>query len=475
VTGLRGDSDTTPPGSGAPADRRDILREFCYSTVMSSDSVQYTITGRDAASVARSIERGVTTGQLEPGAPLPSVRGLARTLGLSPSTIAASYQQLRQRGLVVGHDRSRTTVAHRPPLALRLAPDLPPGVVDLATGNPDPRLLPDLGPLLAQVVPTHRLYGDDAHVAMLMDMAREVLGEDGVPIEHLAVTGGGLDGIERVLEVHCRVGDRVLLEDPCYIGLIDLVRTLGLEPIGIAIDDEGPRPEALADALDRGARAAVLVPRAQNPTGAALTVERAAALRALLADHPDLLVVEDDPLGVVSGVDLQRIGDDRAHWAYVRSLSKALGPDLRVAIVAADEDTIIRLRGRQRLGTGWVSHLLQQLAALAWREARAGGVLTRAAAAYRARSEVVLDALAAHDLEAHGRSGLNVWVPVVEEVPVVQGLAARGWGVQAGEPFRIDADPGIRITTAALEPDDAAKLSADLVEVLGNRLGTRRG
>jgi DNA-binding transcriptional MocR family regulator len=451
------------------------LEQICYDTDMSSAPAQYRISGRDAASLARSIERGVTTGRLEPGAPLPSVRGLARTLRLSPSTVASAYQQLRQRGVVVGHDRSRTTVAHRPPLALRLAPDLPPGVVDLATGNPDPQLLPALGPALGRVTPTHRLYGDDAHVGMLLDVARDVLEADGVTTDHLAVTGGGLDGIERVLEVHCRVGDRVALEDPCYIGLIDLVRTLGLEPVGVAVDDDGPRPEALADALERGVRAAILVPRAQNPTGAALTASRAEDLRALLAENPDLLVIEDDPLGVVSGAPLERVAGERTHWAYVRSLSKALGPDLRVAIVAADEDTTIRLRGRQRLGTGWVSHLLQQLAAALWRQARADGTLTRAAEAYRNRRAVVLHALASHHLDAHGRSGLNVWVPVAEEVPVVQGLAVRGWGVQAGEPFRIDSPPGIRITTAGLTPDDATRLSADLVEVLGNRLGTRRG
>jgi DNA-binding transcriptional MocR family regulator len=68
-----------------------------------------------------------------------------------------------------------------------------------------------------------------------------------------------------------------------------------------------------------------------------------------------------------------------------------------------------------------------------------------------------------------------VWVPVSEEVPVVQGLIARGWAVQPGEPYRIDAEPAIRVTTAGLAPADARRLADDLADVLDNRLGTRRG
>ncbi len=440
-----------------------------------TEPVQYLISGDDAASITRSIERGVVRGELEPGEAIPSVRALARELGVSPSTVAAAYRDLRHRGVLVSHDRSRTVVAHRPPLAFRLAPEVPEGAVDLASGNPDPTLLPDLGPALASVGPVHRLYGDEPTVAALLDLARADLTADGVPTDHLAVVGGALDGIERVLEVHCRLGDRIAVEDPGYIGSLDLLRTLGLEPVPVAIDDEGPDPAALDAALQRGVEAVLVVPRAQNPTGAAITADRAATLRTLLAEHPDVLVIEDDHASWVSGAPYHRVVDDRARWTVVRSVAKSLGPDLRVALLAGDDETVTRVVGRQRLGTGWVSHLLQHLAATVWHLAATDGTLERATATYTARREALLTALAEHDLVAHGASGMNVWVPVVEEVPVVQGMAARGWAVQAGEPFRLDAPPAVRLTVASLPIDRAEAAAGDLAEVLGHRLGTRRG
>lgn len=448
---------------------------------MSTDTAQssgqeYGIRGSTAATIVRSIERGVRTGALAAGEPVPSVRALARELGVSPTTVAAAYRDLRQRGVLVSHDRSRTVVGHRPPLALRLAPRVPDGAVDLASGNPDPELLPDLRPALAALDPLPRAYGSDPAHEPLTALARDAFTADGIDATHLAVVGGALDGIERVLEVHLRVGDAIAVEDPGYVGTIDLTRALGLTTVPFGVDDEGPTVEGLAAALERGVEAVVLVPRAHNPTGAAISVDRAAALRALLADHPDVLVVEDDHAGPVAGAPHRPVVDaDRDRWAVVRSLAKSLGPDLRVAVLAGDEDTVARVLGRQRLGAGWVSHLLQRVAATTWHAATDDGALDRAAAAYTARRTALVDALASHGLEAHGTSGLNVWVPVSEEVPVVQGMLERGWAIGAGEPFRVEAPPAVRITVSRLEVDRAPALAADLADTLDHRLGTRRG
>lgn len=442
---------------------------------MSSEPVQYRISGRNAATVARSIERGVRLGHLQPGEVVPSVRALAGELSLSPTTVAAAYRDLRQRGILVAHDRSRTVIAHRRDLTTRLAPEIPDGAVDLAGGNPDPALLPDLGPALSSVGPVHRLYGEDPAVERLLELARHDLTADGIPTDHLAVVGGGLDGIERVLEAHCRPGDRIAVEDPSYIGTLDLVRTLGLVPVPVAIDEEGPDVDALAQALAEDVVATLLVPRAQNPTGAALSASRADALRSLLADHPEVLVVEDDHASFISGAPHHRLIEEQPRWAVVRSVARSLGPDLRVAVLSGDDDTTARVVGRQRLGTGWVSHLLQRLAATVWGQAVADGTLEHATAIYAARRIAVLDALRDRDITATGASGFNLWVSVAEEVPVVQGMAARGWAVQAGEPFRLDAPPGIRVTVSTLPVERAEDLADDLAEVLDQRLGTRRG
>src|ERR1700732_2714902 len=105
---------------------------------------QYTISGRKANELAASVERAIMTATLHPGDRLPTVRALAAKLNISPATVAAGFALLRRRGLVSGDGRSGTTVCASPPLAGRGALLIPGSVHNLALGNPDPMLLPNL-------------------------------------------------------------------------------------------------------------------------------------------------------------------------------------------------------------------------------------------------------------------------------------------------------------------------------------------
>jgi DNA-binding transcriptional MocR family regulator len=428
----------------------------------------YHIRGSSAGEIATSIETAVRSGGLQPGERLPTVRGLAAELGVSPVTVAAAYRRLTDRGLLSAEGRRGTRVCPGPPLPPPVAaPAVPAGVRDLANGNPDPELLPDLRHTLRRLAAPTRLYGAEANRADLLDLAAQELSGDGIPTAALAVTGGAMDGIERTLQAHLRAGDRVAIEDPAYPAVRDLLGALGLAAEPVGIDDQGPLPADLERALGRGTAAFLLTPRAQNPTGAALTQERAAELRSVLAPHPGVLLVEDDHGGALAGVPaLSLAGEHPGPWAVLRSVAKMLGPDIRLAVMAGDPLTVARVEGRQRLGTGWVSHLLQALVVALWRDPATAGLLARAAATYTERREAFLAALAARGLAAHGRSGLNVWVPVAEEVGTVQGLLARGWCVRGGERYRIRTGPAIRVTVAALPPPDAERLAADNAAVV---------
>jgi DNA-binding transcriptional MocR family regulator len=146
-------------------------------------------------------------------------------------------------------------------------------------------------------------------------------------------------------------------------------------------------------------------------------------------------------------------------WAVVRSVSKSLGPDLRLAILAGDATTVARVEGRQRVGTGWVSHVLQEMVETLWSDRKASARLAAAAAAYAERRRALLEALARRGIAARGRSGLNVWVPVPEEAAAVARLAEAGWAVRAGERYRIKSPPAVRLTTSRLEAKDAERLA----------------
>ncbi|NEA01478.1 GntR family transcriptional regulator, partial [Streptomyces sp. SID10116] len=85
-----------------------------------------------------------------------------------------------------------------------------------------------------------------------------------------------------------------------------------------------------------------------------------------------------------------------------------------------DPVTVDRLRGRQRLGPGWVSRLLQRAVARLWAEDAVDPRVV--AASYGRRREALIAALAERGITAYGRSGMNAWVPVPDETGAVARL-----------------------------------------------------
>jgi DNA-binding transcriptional MocR family regulator len=211
----------------------------------------------------------------------------------------------------------------------------------------------------------------------------------------------------------------------------------------------------------------VITTRAQNPYGSALDEQRVRELRSVLRKHPGVLVLEDDHGGSVAGAPAHTLcasGVER--WAVVRSLSKSLGPDLRLALLAGDEATIARVEGRLALGIRWVSHLLQRtVAALLGDKAVIRG-LRAAERAYTERRRALLDALTARGIPAFGRSGMNVWVPVPDEDSAAATLLDAGFAVSTGARYRIRSQPALRIKTATLRAEDASRVAEAVAHAL---------
>ncbi|MGW0086842.1 aminotransferase class I/II-fold pyridoxal phosphate-dependent enzyme [Streptomyces sp. NPDC003393] len=432
---------------------------------------EYRIEGRRAAEIAASVERAVGSGDLEPGQLLPPMRDLATRLGVNANTVAAAYRVLRERGVIETAGRRGSRVRPAPATTGRenIRVDVPEGVRDVSSGNPDPALLPPLAPALAAAAAQGDrepvLYG---HVAVDPELARDAraaLDADGVPEGPVAVLSGALDGTERVLAAHLKPGDTVAVEDPGWGSVLDLVPALGLRTRPVGVDDEGPLVDDVRRALSDGARALIVTDRAQNPTGAAVSATRARAVRAVLSEHPETLLIEDDHGHGIVDLPLHPLAGTTRHWAFVRSVAKAYGPDLRLAVLTGDETTVDRVRGRQRLGPGWVSLLLQRAVVRLWRD---GTPDTRAVAAeYGRRREALIGALAERGIAAHGRSGMNVWVPVPDETGAVARLLHAGWAVAPGARFRMSAPPGIRITVSTLRDDETAPLADAVAAALG--------
>jgi len=413
------------------------------------------------------VEAGLRSGQLTPGDQLPPVRELAGELGVSPTTVAAAYGDLRRRGITAGAGRAGTRIRSAPPVSVRGYLRAPAGARDLISGGPDPDLLPELP---ARPARRHgRMYAQAPVAPRLRGLAAEQLAADGIDATHLIVTGGALDGIERVLQTWLTPTDRVAVEDPGHAVTYDLLAAMGYTLVPVPVDDLGIRPDELAAALARGAGALIVTPRAQAATGAAWDGDRAAAIAETLRHYPSVGVIEDDHAGPVAGVPAFSACAGRGGWVTIRSVSKSLGPDLRLAVLVGDEATVARVAGRQALGTGWVSYQLQDLVADLWSDPSVLRALDAAARVYAGRGLALRTALREHGIGATGRSGFTCWVPVSDEEGVASRLAEAGWAVAPGQRFRIAAPLGVRISFPTLDEADAPAFAADFARALRHR------
>ncbi|WP_114203420.1 aminotransferase class I/II-fold pyridoxal phosphate-dependent enzyme [Janibacter anophelis] len=430
------------------------------------------ITGGTAAEIADSVRGLVERGRLAPGEVLPPVRALAEQLGVNRNTAVAAYRALARSGVVVSQGRAGTRVARR----ARVPQEgfAPAGSLrDVGTGNPDPALIPDLGPALAAAAGRHVLYGEPTIDRDLLAWARGWMAPD-VPVDedelHITLTSGAVDAVERLLAQALMRDDTVALEDPCFLASIHLAQLGGYRAVPVPVDAEGMTVEGLRHALDQGVRAVVCTPRAQNPTGASLSARRAEALRAVMAEHPYVLVVQDDYFSYLSRQPFHSIiGPDHERWALVRSVSKFAGPDMCLAVTACDADTAARLELRLSPGTTWVSHLLQRITHSVMTDEDALARIDRAGTHYAERNATFAALLTERGLPTQAGDGMSLWV----ELPVAareaaERLTRRGWLVRTGDDFRLietdEPSRHLRLTVHDLDDEQAESLATDIVE-----------
>lgn len=435
-------------------------------------SVALAIVERSPHGIAAGISRLITTGDLAPGDRLPTVRDLARDLGVSPATVSHAWQTLAGAGLIVSRGRSGSFVRTAPrewmPQRYQRLDVSREAALDLSRGTPDPALLPRLTPVLAALEPhaDTASYRQKPDIPELHDLLRDLWP---APVESLTVTNGALDAIDRVLATLVRYGDRVVVENPSFPPFLDLLETYGLEPVGVDLDADGMVPDAFATALATAPAVVLLQTRAHNPTGVSMSAARAAELAGILArsrSASHTIVIEDDHSGAISTApDVTLATHLSARVLHVKSFSKSHGPDLRIGALGGPRALVDRVVARRLLGPGWTSRTIQSILHALLTSAASVAEVAAARDAYAERRRALTTELQALGVDLPRGDGINAWLPVAEERAALVHLAAAGIRVAPGQPFQLgDAPPHVRVTVGVVPVEAAAAVAKELAQ-----------
>lgn len=453
------------------------------------------IPDRSARGIASALGRLITSGDLAVGTRLPTVRQLSRRLGVSPTTVGEAWKTLADIGAIETLGRNGSFVRQPtgpggPRRYRRIAAagsNADRSFLDLSTGTPDSTLLPDLGEVLARVSgrALTNSYLDQPVLPALDDALRRLW--PFVP-EEITVVDGAMDALDRLARLVLRLGDRVIVEHPTFPPLLDLLEQIGVEVIGVDLDDQGLDVDGFRSALERRPAALFMQPRAHNPTGVTMTQERCRELARCITESTNrsqtdssFVIIEDDHAGDIASGELHSLGTLLpSQSVHIRSFSKSHGPDLRLAAVGGAGPVVAGVANRRLLGPGWSSRILQAVLVELLDDRSTIETLRRARDEYARRRRRVVDILHQRGVRTSGSDGINLWVAVDDERDALMTLAARGIGAAPGEPFMVkEHHDSLRFTVGLLGPethlDDVAHAIADAAVATGaNHTGQRR-
>jgi GntR family transcriptional regulator/MocR family aminotransferase len=247
------------------------------------------------------------------------------------------------------------------------------------------------------------------------------------------------------------------------------------------MDEYGVLPASLEAALRSGAQAVFFTPRGQNPTGASWSSDRRSQLADVLVGYPRVMILEDDQVAEVAAtLPGSLLSDPRLsdRVLYVRSFSKAIAPDMRIALIAASPTLLDRLAEAKSFSDGWTSRLIQHALACVFADPELESALRKARLAYAERRRMASEAanrllVSAGGATWAGTDGVNIWIHLPQgsdSREVIERAAAGGLRIADGEPFYLA--PGhrnvLRLNAGSVSSEMAARAGAILGDAAVN-------
>ena len=402
--------------------------------------------------IADALAADISTGRLTPGTRLPTHRDLAWDLKVTVGTVSRAYAEAERRGLIYGEVGRGTYVRERTPVTLPAESAVGRNYVDLAYNFPPlSEALPVLSDTLAEVA-------RDGDLADLMgyqlDPGRRRhraavaawIASFGVPAEaeDVVLAFGAQNAVLVTTMALAGPGATILTEELTYYGIKTIAAHLNLRVHGVALDEHGLIPDALdAACRSSGAKLLYCIPTLQNPTASVMPEARRREIVAIAKRH-DITIVEDNVYGFLPELappPLAALAPERT--VYIASLSKFVGPGLRLGFLRATPDAAraitTALRASSLIAPGFLAEVGARL--IEQGEARRLALWQRTEARRRQRAAARL--LPRHLVSTHPEA-FHLWLELPEpwrrEIFTAE-ARERGVGVGSAEVFAVGRGP----------------------------------
>ncbi|HLG79628.1 MAG TPA: PLP-dependent aminotransferase family protein [Bradyrhizobium sp.] len=413
--------------------------------------------------IVAALEGDIAAGRLVRGQQLPTHRALAAALGVDLTTVTRAYGEARRRGLIeaqvgrgsfVSESSARPAAEGAPEVRIDLSMNVPPHPLEaqlderIQQGFEAIRRKSGLTAFLNYLEPG----GSERERSIAARWLRARV-PHAAP-ERMVIYPGTQAIIFNLLMQLARPGEVVLTEALTFPGMKAAAARLGIRLVGVAMDEGGVIPEALAQACRaHRPKAVYLIPTLHNPATATLSPERRAAIASGIR-AADTVLIEDDAYGLLdpAAVPIANLVPERSYLAT--TLSKCIAPALRVSyLLAPDVAAQQEMRARLQASAQMPPPLMVALATY-WIET---GIAERIIAAIRneaaGRQQLAARALKGISFAA-GRTGHHIWLRLPAEwrrEDFVASLLRAGLAVVGSDAFAVEANPpqGLRISLGA--------------------------